>query len=245
MKNVFYLALGLLSGVSALAQTSTYGQRIAADTFVSSGQSNLNFGNLGAMEIAATNPTQPRTLLSLLRFDTSGLQANFDADFGTGNWLVNEVTLTLFSSFATAGQQPGNSSFNKIAAGTFEFDLLNNDNWDESGITWNTLPTILPSNNNGNTLTSLGTFFWAANGQTSFTWSLNTDLNLIQKIQTGNPITLLGQPTAGSAVSYLFNSQNSNPPYLNVRASLVPEPSTFTLLASVLSFVIGVKYRRK
>lgn len=245
-KQTLFAVIGLAIFSGALrAQPTTYSQPVGADTFVSSGATNVNFGQQGAMEIAAPTAAQPRTLLTLLRFDTSGLQAAFDADYGSGNWAVTSVSLTLFSSVATAGQQPNNSSFNRIAAGGFEFDLLGNNNWNEDSITWNTLPDILPGNNNGNMLTSLGTYFWDATGQRSSTWTLNLDLNLVQKIRDGELVTFLGQPTAGSGVGYLFNTRSLNPGLLNVTAEAVPEPSAMTLLAGFLCVLGGSKsYRR-
>jgi hypothetical protein len=226
---------GLLVLPAALpAQTSTYSQVVSADTFVSSGQPNSNFGSQGAMEIAAPTATQPRTQIALLRFDTSAVQAGFDADFGVGNWVATSVTLTLFSSVATAGQQPNNSRFNIIATGGFELDLLSNNSWSESAITWNTLPDILPGNGNANILKPVGTFIWDATGAASSTWALNPDQLLLDAINTGSEVTILGQPTPDSTVGYLVNTLSTNPGYLNVTAEAVPEPSTAMLLASIL-----------
>ena len=149
--------------------------------------------------------------MTLCRFDTSALQAAFDLDYGAGNWAVTSVSLTFFSNVSTAGQQPGNQSFNRIAAGNFEFDLLSNNNWSEGGITWNTLPEILPGVGNSYSLTPLGTFFWPANGSAGSTWTLNLAANLVNAINAGSQISILGQPTAGSTVGYLFNSRTLHP----------------------------------
>jgi hypothetical protein len=248
MKQILRLALAFIAGwpVIVTAQSNTYSQEVQADTFISSGEPNVNFGLRGGMEIAAPTLAQARTQIALLRFDASGLRARFDANYGVGNWNVTSVSLTLSSSVATAGQQPNNASFNKIAAGEFAWDLLGNNNWSEDGITWNTLPGILPGGNNGNTLTPLGTFFWDAVGRTSSTWTLNPDLNLAQKIRDGELVTLLGQPTAGSTVGYLFNTRNSSPAILNVTAEAVPEPSTVAVIASILCVTGGLRfYKRK
>lgn len=225
------------------AQASTYSQPVGADTFVSSGQPDTTFGIRGAMEIAAPTAAQPRTLLTLMWFDTAGLQASFDADFGAGNWTVTSVTLTLFSSVASAGQQPANGSFNRIAAGGFEFDLLGNNNWNENAITWNTLPAILPGAGSTNTLTSLGNYFWPASGAGSSTWALANDPALAQKIQTGDAVTILGQPTVGSTVGYLINTSPLRPGFLNVTAEAVPEPATLPLIAGFLCAAMGAGLR--
>lgn len=235
----------MMLSAAVVAQTTTLSQPVGADTFVSSGQPDSNFGSQGGMEIAVATAAQPRTELALMRFDTAPLLASFDATYGQGNWTVTGVSLSLFSNFATAGQQPNNASFNKIAAGGFEFDLLGNNNWDEMGITWNTLPGILPGNGNANTLTPLGAFFWSAAGQRSSTWTLNSDPGLLAKIYTGGQVTLFGQPTAGSTVGYLFNTFPSNPGSLNVTVQAVPEPSTLALIASVTGITICWNFRRK
>ena len=247
MKRLFCLALvGIVTLQATLAaQPTTYSQRVEADTFVSSGDPNSNFGNQGAIEIAAPTLAQPRTQIALLRFDTSAMLAAFNTDYGAGNWAVTGVTLSLFSNVANAGQQPNNSRFNKIAAGGFEFDLLGNNGWSESGITWNTLPCILPCSGNSNTLAPLGTFFWPATGNASSTWLLNADAMLVNEINNGSQVTLLGQPTTGSTVGYLSNTLPSNPGSLNVTVQAVPEPSTLTLLAGVTGMAACRAFRRK
>ncbi len=85
------------------AQPSTFSQKVGADTFVSSGQPDANFGSLGAMEIAAPTTAQPRTEMTLLGFDTSAMQASFNFQYGVGNWAVTGVTLSLFSNARPRG----------------------------------------------------------------------------------------------------------------------------------------------
>lgn len=228
-----------------MAQTSTYSQKVNANTFVSSGQPTANFGGLGAMEIAAPTAAQPNTEETLLGFDTSAMAASFNASYGNGGWEITSVTLSLFSNVNQAGTQPANSRFNQIAAGTFEFDLLSDDNWSQSAITWNTLPAILPGGNPGSTSTSLGTFNWAANGAASSTWILNTSQPLIDDINAGAQVTILGQPTTGSTVGYLFNTLTLNPGYLNVTVTAVPEPVSLGLVTGLLGIAaVSGLYRR-
>jgi hypothetical protein len=224
--------------VSLSAQSTTLSQVVQADTFVSSGQPTVNFGTMGAMEIAVPTAAQNRTEESLIRFNTSALETGFNTAYGVGNWEVTAVTLTLFSNFATAGVQPNNSSLNVIAAGGFELDWLSNDSWSETGITWNTLPSVLPGTD-GNTLASLGDFNWPATGAASTTWTLGLDPNLVGDIDSGSLVTIFGQPTAGSTVGYLFNTLNNNPAVLNVTAEAVPEPGTVALLVSGLAGIAG------
>lgn len=242
----------LMLPATLAAQLSTNSQEVGANTFVSSGQPNSNFGTLGAMEIAAPTSSQPRTEEAVLLYDTSALAAGFDSEFGAGNWTVSSVSLTLYSNVSNAGQQPANSIFSKIAAGNFELDLLSNNNWSQSSLTWDTLPDILPGSGNTNTLASLGTFYWPANGGASSTWSLNPDPTLVSAITSGSEITLFGQPTAGSTVAYLFNTRLNDPSYLNVIAEPVPEPSSQVLVLGMLSLswpircvIYGSSFRRK
>ncbi|PWU08565.1 MAG: hypothetical protein C5B50_29405 [Verrucomicrobia bacterium] len=238
---ICFAVLLLIMPATLPAQTSTNTQTAAADTFVSSGQPDSNFGTLGAMEIAAPTTAQPRTQETLLLFDTSALQSGFDSQFGAGNWIVTSVSLKLFSNVATAGQQPSNNSFNKIAAGNFELDLLSNNNWNETTITWNTLPTILPGTGNTNTLTPLGTFLWPATGSPSSTWTLNPDPALLSAIASGSDITIFGQPTSGSTVGYLYNTRLTNPAQLNVTAQAVPEPSFPVSVVAVSCFLLALR----
>ncbi len=247
MNHLLYPALAglLVLPVELPAQTSTYSQVVSADTYVSSGQPNSNFGSQGAMEIAAPTAAQPRTQMTLLRFDTAALQAGFDADYGAGNWAVTGVSLSLFSNVALAGTQPGNNSFNKIAAGGFEFDLLSNNNWSETAITWNTLPTILPGPTNFNSLTPLGNYVWDATGAASSVWTLNDAQPLVDAINAGSTVTILGQPTVGSTVGYLYNTLTSNPGFLNVTVAAVPEPSTAALILGFLGLTAGSRFFRR
>jgi hypothetical protein len=228
-----------------MAQSSTYSQVVGANTYVSSGQPTQNFGTFGAMEIAAPTTAQARTEETLLGFNTSAMQSSFNASYGSGGWAVTDVTLSLFSNVALAGTQPGNNSFNKIAAGSFEFDLLSDNNWAQTSITWNTLPAILPGSGNNNTSTSLGTFNWAATGAASSVWTLTAVQPLVGDINSGSEITILGQPTAGSTVGYLYNTLLLNPGYLNVTVEAVPEPSTMELAATLLCLMLLKKNQAK
>ena len=235
-----FLAMGL--PFSLAASPTTVNQVVEADTYVSSGQPAVNFGSMGAMMVAVPTVAQPRTEESLIRFNTASIKSTFDTDYGAGNWTITGITLSLFSNFSTAGQQPGNSSFNKIAAGGFEFDWLSNDSWSESAIAWNTLSTVLPGTGN-NALASLGSFNWAADGSASQVWTLSLDSNLVNDINTGDKVTIFGQPTAGSTVGYLFNTLNNSPGVLNVTADVtpVPEPAVLALVACGLAGLITAR----
>lgn len=224
------------------AQSSTYSQKVGANTFVSSGSPTANFGTLGAMEIAAPTAAQNRTEISLLEFNTLAMQSSFNSSYGIGDWVVTGVTLSLFSNVSMAGSKPSNGNFNTIAAGAFEFDLLSDNNWSQTAITWNTLPTILPGSGNNNTSTQLGTFNWDAAGEASSIWTLNSSQSLVNDITAGSQVTILGQPTTGSTVGYLFNTALLNGGYLNVTVQAVPEPSSVGLIAGLLCVIAAAGF---
>jgi len=234
--------LAVLLPGTLLAQSTTLSQAVSGDTFVSSGLPTQNFGNMGAMEIAGPTAAQSRTLESLESFNTAALQSQFNADYGAGNWAVTSVSLTLYSNESTPGQ-PNNSSFNKVAAGDFELDWLSNNNWSETTVTWNSLPGLLPGTGN-NTLDILGDFLWPATGGSSATWNLNSDANLSSEIVNGGVVTILGQPTTGSTVGYLFNQQLLNASYLNVTVQELPEPGTLSLILSGAAALVYFRRRQ-
>jgi hypothetical protein len=226
---------------SLSAQSTTLSQTVSLNTFVSSGQPTVNFGTMGAMEIAAPTAAQSRTEESLIQFNTATLQSEFNADYGAGNWAVTAVTLSLSANNPTAGVQPSNGSFNKIAAGGFELDWLSDNNWSQTAITWNNISSVLPGIG-GNTMASLGDFNYAANGVSPVTWTLGLDPNLVNDINSGGDVTIFGQPTAGSTVGYLFNTASQgNPAILNVTVEEVPEPSTIALFVSGLAGLATVR----
>jgi len=224
------------------AQTTMLSQVVDMNTFVSSGQPTVNFGTMGAMEIAVPTVAQNRTEESLIQFNTGTPESEFNADYGVGNWMVTGVSLKLYSNFATAGQQPGNTSFNQIAAGGFELDWLSDNNWSATAITWNNIASVLPGTGN-NALDSLGDFNFLASGTSPNTWTLGLDPNLLSEITSGSPVSIFGQPTAGSTVGYLFNTLNNNPPVLNVTVAPAPEPTTWALLVSSLAGLGAVRRR--
>ena len=233
VKSPYILLLAGALPHSLTATPTTISQKVGADTYVSSGQPTSNFGTMGAMEIAVPTGSQNRTEESLVRFSTASVKSAFDADYGVGNWTITAITLQQYSNFSSAGQQPGNSSFNKIAAGGFELDWLSNVSWSETTITWNTLSTVLPGTGT-NQLVSLGDFYWAADGSTSQLWNLTLASALVNDIASGGDVTIFGQPTVGSTVGYLFNTLNNNPDYLNITADATPTPEPATQVMLLL-----------
>jgi len=237
---LFAMALPL----SLSATPMTISQKVEADTYVSSGDPTVNFGTKGGMEIAAPTIAQSRTQETLSRFNTAAIVAAFNTNYGSGAWTITSVTLSLSSNYSTAGVQPNNSSFNKIAAGGFEFDWLSNDAWSETAITWNTLSSVLPGTGT-NALASLGSFYWSADGSATQNWTLDLASNLVTDINNGGEVSILGQPTTNSTIGYLFNTLNNGPAYLNVTADVVPEPSTSFMALAGAGMMGALRFRKK
>jgi hypothetical protein len=239
------LAAGLPASLPA---QTTFMQTEAANTFVSSASPTMNYGTQGAMEIAAATTAQNNTDESLLQFSTAAMLAAFNSDYGTGNWVVTGIKLELFSNMAMAGTVPGGPGLNTIAAGGFELDWLSNNTWTQSGITWNGMSAILPGTD-GNVEDSLGDFTWAANTpnspESSMTWTLNVDPNMVNNIDNGTAVTIFGQPTASSTVGYLFNTlKQGNPAVLDVTVEELPEPGTMGLMVSGLVGLAACRRRK-
>src|SRR5262249_50899311 len=117
-----------------------------ADAFVATGPtnnlSNNNYGGGGALAVAAPGLTNGE-FQSVLRFDLSGARNSLDAQYGTGQWSVDGISLQLTSS------PHNNAIYNDVAAGRFGVSLMQNNSWVEgtgnasnpanNGITYNTL----------------------------------------------------------------------------------------------------------
>lgn len=227
----------LIPCAAALLATIALTQQVTADTiltttakrdtYVSSGQADTNFGTMGAMMIAVPTAAQPRTEEALFGFNTASIVSSLNAQYGAGQWSISSVTVTLYANFYTNGQQPNNTSFNKISTGDFSLDWLSNDSWSETGVTWNNIANYLPSTSSTNLEENLGTYYYAA-GASSFTWSLSLTSDFVNDIINDNNVTFFGTPTADSTVGYLFNTTNNSPAVLTVTAT--PEPSTYALL---------------
>lgn len=264
------LATFALPGVAAADVTlQTNANR---DTYVSSGfngatnLTNLNFGSAGAMMISGPTATQDRIQEALFSFDTAALKNSFDTQFGVGGWTITGLDLSLSSNFHVLGSQPGNTTFNKIAAGDFRLEWLSNDGWIEggtpgggggggngttvpadgsAGVSWNSLPSFLATTNR----TSLGTFSWNGlpgpeNTNVRAAWNLALATDVVNDIRSGGVVSFFGTPAAGSGVGYLFNTTTQgNPAILLVTAAPVPEPQTAAMIGMGLMALVGAVFR--
>lgn len=261
---LFLLCLGALFPVPAWATSVSV--PTAADTFVTSAQPTDNYGAAGALQISAPGSSAGE-LQTLLRFDFTSAVTTFNSQFGAGNWSIDNITLQLGTNFGTQGQQPNNSIFNKINAGSFKIDLLTDNNWAEGsgtpaipfvpsnppvdGPTFASLSSLeSPSDTtlvNANTLGN--TFSYTPVGNTNpptipaATYNIGLTSNLVSDISSGG-LASFRMYAGDTGVSYLFNSKEfgtaANRPELIVDA--VPEPGTTSLLLGGMAW--GLLRRR-
>ncbi|MGY6274525.1 hypothetical protein [Methylomonas sp. MgM2] len=240
----FVLAVAAAALLAEPAQAAvTLTSSTIRDTFVSSGEPDTGYGPY-AMEIAAPTASQERTQLALLGFDTSFIKTQFDELYGANAWIVEGVSLTLFSRWPTAGVRPNNPRFNVINPGRFAFSWMSNDIWTES-VTYNTLPEHLPGPSNANSLETLGTYYFFADGSDPLTWIFNLSTGLVGDILAGEEVSIFGAP-ADSSVGYLFVSTPPGPPpVLSIAASAAPVPLPGTVWLFVSAAGLGLFGRRK
>ena len=232
MKKTTIIALTFGLAISGLfqAHATTVTVTDNKDIYFQSDYPTSNFVVKKAMMIAGPTSSQNRTEQALVGFDASSIKTSFDAQYGSGNWTISSISLTLKSDTYTVGTQPGNTQFNKINSGSFALYWSSNDTWTESGVTWNNSASYLT------TTESLGTFNYPG-GSIAMTWSLSLTSGILNDIYNGNTLSIWGAPTAGSQVAYLFNTNDYVPsggsagdyaPVLSVKA--VPEPTSAALL---------------
>ncbi|BCS55753.1 hypothetical protein [Geobacter sp. SVR] len=158
--------------------------------------------------------------------------AAFDAQYGTDNWAITSVGISLSSNYATTGVQPNNPDFNTVAPGYFTFNVLA-ANPAIPSLTWNGLQTFLGSTS----YTPVGTFYWPATADLQnqyVTYHLNVTPELVNAIKAGK-VTLLGR-AADNDVGYLFNTNTKGtPPYLMITAEALAPPAGPVLTLSTLS----------
>jgi hypothetical protein len=205
-----------------------------ADAFVSTGPTgNLsgdNFGGGGALALAAPGLANGE-FQTVLKFDLSGVKSSLDAQFGTGAWTVQSVTLQLSSS------PHNNAIFNNIAAGNFNVSLMQNNGWVEGtgtaglpttdGLSFNTLQSTFINNA---TDQALGTFSFGGGSSGANDYSLTLSSGVLSDLLAGDDLSLR-LFAADSSVSYLFSSRTMSPassePELIINA--IPEPGSARL----------------
>jgi hypothetical protein len=239
----------LITGGLAL-WSSSFGASVStvaiSDAFVATGPtgnlSNNNYGGGGALALATAGLTNGE-FQSVIKFDFSGARASLDAQFGSGLWSIQSVSLQLTSS------PHNNTIYNDIGPGLFGVSLMQNNGWIEgtgnasspasNGISYNTLQNTFV-NNAADELE--GTFHFAGGASGANTYSLDLTAGLTGDILAGG-IASLRLFAADNRVSYLFTSRSgsgSSQPSLIIAA--IPEPTSLALFG--LLAVIALRGKR-
>jgi hypothetical protein len=231
---VALLCLGLI----ARAQV-TYSGTTSADAFVATGSSNnpagsdltgLNFGGAGTLVVAPAASVKGE-FQSVLRFSLSNAVSMFNTNFGAGNWMITNISLTLTSNYGSNGLQPNNDMFPVISGGNFVIEWLSNDSWLEGngtrnfpateGITYDSL-TVTDLLSGAQAILCTNTYTPPGNN-VPVTYTLPPDTNLLADVSGGGDVSLLFY-AADNQIGYLFNSHSygrGNEPLINVTATLI------------------------
>jgi hypothetical protein len=212
-----------------------------ADAFVAASNPASNYGGAGA--IAAADAASPNgEFQSLLRFDTTGARAIFDAAFGPGQWQVISISLQVSPGL------PTNPLFNPAAAGPLAISWLGRDDWIEGtgspsvpttdGVTFNDLPSLIAAGDEG-----LGVFNFDGSTSGTAAWNLALSPGLSADIHAGSLVTLRLH-SAGAPVACLFRSHNypvpASHPFLTITAGIVVPPCYANCDASSTPPVLNV-----
>ena len=222
---------------SASGQT-TYSVKSSADAFLATGSpsnpsgtnlAGLNFGAAGALFIAPESSVNGE-FQSILGFDLSGASNVFNAAYGTNDWNVTGISLTLRGNNGMTGEQPMNLIFPPISGGNFVIEWLSNNGWAEGtgtpitptmdGVTYDSLTTLQSGPTailSTNTYTPPGDFV-------PVTYPLPFNSNVVAEIMNGAQASFLLY-AADNQIGYLFNSTNfgrGDEPLMNVAANYIP-----------------------
>ncbi|MDP0496971.1 MAG: hypothetical protein Q7Q73_12280 [Verrucomicrobiota bacterium JB024] len=236
------LALALLGTITTARADISWISTAFTDTYVDAAKPTENFGGYGAMQVSGANETVSyRT--AFIMFDVAAAIAAFDAEYGVGNWKLDSASLDLTTNYGTAGVQPGNNRFSKIAAGDFDVWFFDDDTWTDgsSGLTYNSYLSDYADTDT----TLLGSYTWAADGNGTTTYTLSFLDSLLTDLLTDSASLLSLQITpSDDVVSYLFNTTNNSPAQLTLIASAVPEPAHYALALALPLLLLGVIRRR-
>ena len=221
-----------------------------ADAFVKANNPTSNYGAAGALMVAGS-ASGSGVFETLVKFNLAAAKAQFDTQYGAGNWTITGATLRLAGNVATQGST--SSNFPAVSGGGFGITWLANDTWTEgtgtpgaptsTGVTYSALATLT-----GLSDVSLGSFTYVPPGNNvQLTWTLPVSSSgFSTDLAAGGDVSLLFAP-GDTTVSYLFNSRSygtsANWPLLSVTA--VPEPSAAALLlvAAGLSRLLVSRWR--
>ena len=249
-------ALILVLPLAGFAQTSLNVTNISG-SFLSSSAADTNYGGAGTFAIAPSTASKGE-FDSVLMFNTASVIAQFNTDYGMGNWTISSITISLASNFPTQGQMPSSGLFNNINGGNFDIDWLSDNSW-TPGSGGGNGGTGYPGNGSVSfdykpTLFSepydfLQTYNYTPPGnQNPITYTLPMDPNLVTSAADGD-VSLFFFAATNSSVVYLFNSESyntaANRPVMTLTATATPEPGIFALFTAGLGGLLTVRRRAK
>ena len=218
-----YLILTALTAAAQIARCASFTNSVSVDSFVRASAPASNYGGSGANAISGTNAANGSAVKngafdSFVRFNTFSMVTNFNALYGSNNWVITGATLQV-----TEQGSPANALFNR-GKGSFEIRWIANDNWTEgtgtppapttTGVVYNDEPTLL----NPALDVSLGTFTNAGADAVLF-YTLPLQPSFVSDMQGGGEVgffftttdpnigfTFTGPPVLPCDQSAFFNS---------------------------------------
>ncbi|PWU12979.1 MAG: hypothetical protein C5B50_20260 [Verrucomicrobia bacterium] len=208
----------------------------SADAFVRALAPNSNYGGAGALSVAGPSAVNGSGVTngvfdSFIRFNTGAMVTNFNALYGTNNWVITAAKLQVTEMGA-----PPNAVFNR-GVGGFEIRWIVNDNWIEgtgtpnapttNGVAYKDETSLL----NSQTDVSLGTFT-NAGIDTTLSFQLTLPPAFIQDASAGGEVGLYWKaidPRIGFTVDSRSFGTASALPYLEISALPAPGISSIEL----------------
>ncbi|MDB6068652.1 MAG: hypothetical protein JWR26_4860 [Pedosphaera sp.] len=122
--------LAALASFVESADAALFTNSASADSFVRAAAPSLNYGGAGSLSVSGLSAVNGSGVTngafdSFIRFNTAAMVANFNALFGTNDWVINGATLRVVEIGA-----PANTLFNR-GVGSFEIRWIANDAWTE------------------------------------------------------------------------------------------------------------------
>lgn len=234
------VAIFCLGGAMASSAATTWQGTSAGDAFLATGSpsnpqgtdlTGNNYGGAGTVAVAPASSTKGE-FQSLLRFNLAPALAVFDAAYGSDNWQISGISLTLQSNFGVQGAQPNNGIFNAINTGGFVVEWLADDSWVEgtgnpntpsgTGVNYDSLGTLLASSHE-----VVGNFTYVPPGDgIPVTWRLNLTSGFLADARELGTVSFLFRAADTGNVGYLFNTGAS----AKINLTAIPEPGSLLLL---------------
>jgi hypothetical protein len=212
------------------------------DAFVRALAPTLNYGGAGALSVSGASPTTGNptngAFDSFISFNTASMVTNFNATFGTNNWVITSATLDL-----TENPSPGNALFN-YGTGAFEIQRIANDTWVEgtgnpnapttTGINYNEEPTYTNSTDE-----NLGAFTFTGSAKLSCALALQTAF--VTNMEAGGEVGLF-LTAIDPSLGYVFYSRNyaGNPSSLpSLVVSAMAQPAITDISLSGTNLIVS------